>query len=70
MLTKKPYKESRSHSSNGNFKHSYKLKNTRLHHAYGRTASAINLPRMNYNNNEISDSTFNTTGFSFQPKKL
>ena len=70
MLTKKPYKESRSLSSNGNFKHSYKLKNTILHHSYGRTASAINLPRMNYNNNEISDSTFNTTGFSFQPKKV
>jgi hypothetical protein len=69
MLTKKPYKESRSLSSNGNFKHSYKLKNTRLHHAYGRTASAINLPRMKYNQELNNSNFYNSTNFSFKNNK-
>ena len=61
----------RTNSSNGNFKQLYKLKNARFHHTFGRTTSAINLPRMNNYNQETNDSiSFNSTGFSFKSKKL
>ena len=73
MLTKNPNEsfKIRTHSSTGNFKHLYKLKNARFHHTFGRTTSATNLPRMNNYNQETNDSiSFNSTGFSFKPKKL
>ena len=68
MLTKSDGLEKfkiRTLSSTGNMKQVYKLKNPRL----VRTSSAINLPRMKYNQ-ETNESTFNSTGFSFKSKKL
>ena len=59
----------KTHSSSKNFKQLHKLKNTKFHHTYGRTSSAINLPRMKYDK-EISDSNFySSTGFSINKNK-
>lgn len=59
----------RTHSSNANLKPIYKLKNVRFQHKYGRTNSAINLPRMKYNQEKSNSLTYNPKDFFFNNKK-
>ena len=72
MLNKKHNQESfkiRTYSSNSNLKYLHKIKNVRIHQTYGRTASAVNLPRMKYKQ-EINDSNFYKSTASFQRNKI
>ena len=59
----------RTFSSNSNLKQLYKIKNSRFHQTFGRTSSAINLPRMRFSQETNNTNSFNSTGFSFKNKK-
>ena len=59
----------RTQSSNSNVKHLYKVKHVRFGQTYGRTASAINLPRMKYNQELNNSNFYNSTNFSFKNNK-
>ena len=59
----------RTFSSNSNLKQLYKIKNSRFHQTFGRTSSAINLPKMRFNQETNNTNSFNSTGFSFKSQK-
>jgi len=59
----------RTHSSNANLKPIYRLKNIKFQQTFGRTNSAINLPRMKYNQETSNSLTYNTRDFFFNNKK-
>lgn len=60
----------RTHSSNANLKPIYRLKNIKFQQTFGRTNSAINLPRMKYNQETSNSLTYNTRDFFFNNKNI
>lgn len=61
--------KNRVFSSTSNIKSAYKIKKPQTRQKLGRTASAINLPRVRYNHESNETTSFNSTGFSFNAKK-
>ena len=57
-------------SSSSNIKTTYKIKKSQSRQKFGRTSSAINLPRVRYNHETNETMSFNSTGFSFHPHRF